>query len=486
MTYRTLFVAYIYLALACLATQPSLSAQGQERQPLPLDSIISAETHHKGVRIGLQVMRISDGAILYDHRSDELFTPASIVKILSTGAAMRQRGYRHRFTTNVYAVGLIGAGTLQGGLLIAGGGDPSIASAFVPQDTMRLVTEISRALSRAGVSNIEGRIFVDGSLAHGVGAHPTWAREDISRPYGAGFYGFNVRDNTITASLLAPRTGNTRPELTPRADSDGIVWTSAVTTGRARSISISLTPGESSVRLSGRMPRGTSQHLRIANPDPAMTGAQWIDKSLRSQGIQTQGNPQRSYLGYEVEGRLIHTYYSLPLDTLSIITNHHSQNLYAEAIAHLIDPRRSPGEAVQTYWRKALGMGAKDLNILDGSGLSRSNRITPKAMTQALKYLFGGEQPHDGILVETLPQVGRDGTVARLMSASDITAYLKSGTMRGVTCYAGYLYHEGEWYTLSYMANGFAKATDARSLLKTFLLAAFPPTTEPQLTRERQ
>lgn len=474
MTYQTALLRPLYLVLSCIIALQPLSSQELESTPNPMNIITSGEASYAGARIGIEVLRISDGAIIYDHRLDELFTPASIVKVLSTGAAMRHRGHRHRFTTRVYAVGRIAAGTLHGGLLIVGGGDPSIASPLIPQDSIRLVDEIATALERADINDIDGRIFVDGSLPRGLGIHPSWAREDIIRPYGAGLYGINIRDNAITASLQAPRSGNARPTLTPGRHSHGITWDNAVTTGRARSIDIGITPSESTIRLIGRMARGTSHHLRLSNPDPARTTALWLDESLQARGIGTQGQPQRSYLGYEPEGQLIHTYYSLPLDTLSIIANHRSQNLYAEAIARLIDPQSSPGEALQTYWRKRLGVGSESLNLIDGSGLSRGNSITPRAMTQALEYLFGGYEPHDGMLVATLPQVGRDGTVARLMSASDITAYLKSGTMRGVTCYAGYIYHSGEWYALSYMANGFPRATDARNVLKAFLLSAFP------------
>lgn len=474
MVYQTTLIRPLYLALSCIIALIPLSAQDVGNVSSPMSIITSGEASHPGARIGLEVMRISDGAIVYDHRLDELFTPASIVKVLSTGAAMRHKGHRHRFTTQVYTVGRVGGGTLQGGLLVVGGGDPSVASPLIPQDSVRLVDEIATALKQAGISTIEGRIFVDGSLPRGLGIHPSWAREDVTRPYGAGLYGINIRDNAITASLQAPRSGNARPTLTPGRHSQGIEWASAITTGRARSIEIGLTPSSPTVRLTGRMARGTIRRLRLANPDPAMTTALWLDESLQARGISTQGKPQRSYLGYEPEGQLIHTYYSLPLDTLSIIANHRSQNLYAEAIARLVDPQSSPGEALQAYWRKKLGVGSESLNLIDGSGLSRGNSITPRAMARALGYLFGGYEPHDGMLVATLPQVGRDGTVARLMSTREITAYLKSGTMRGVACYAGYLYHGGEWYVLSYMANGFPSATNARNVLKAFLRSAFP------------
>ncbi len=473
-THTTRRLRALGLILSCLITLVPLGAQEQSEAPLPISLISSAETRHKGARIGLEVVRISDGTTLYAHRSDELFTPASIVKVLSTGAAMRQRGHRHRFTTQIYAVGLLGEGRLKGGLLVVGGGDPSIASAYIPRDSTRLISEVTTALAQAGIQSIEGRIFVDGSLPRGLGVHPSWASEDITRPYGAGLYGLNVRDNAITATLRAPRSGSAPVEVIPGRHSRGIEWRSAITTGRARGVSATLSSGEPSVQLSGRMARGTTKHLRLANPDPAMTAAQWLDEALRERGITTAGNPQRSYLGYEPEGRLIHTYYSLPLDTLSIIANHRSQNLYAEAIARLIDPQSSPGEAVQGYWRKELGVGRESLNLVDGSGLSRGNSITPRTMTRALGYLFGGQEPHDGMLVATLPQVGKDGTVRGLMSPSELTAYLKSGTMRGVCSYAGYLYYGGEWYALTYIANGFPRAAVAREVLRAFVRAAFP------------
>ncbi len=449
---------------------------------LAQSDIITAGESRYGARIGLCIVRISDGKPLYEHRTHELFTPASTVKVLSTGAALRQCGRSFRFSTDVYAVGKVEAGTLHGSLLISGSGDPSIGSKLIPQDTTRFVRELSQALAARGIRTIEGGLYIDGSLPTPVGVHPSWMEEDIVWPYGAGLYGFNYQDNTLNLTLAVERNGkHSYTKLVPTRET-GITVHNDLRVAGGEKVVPELTPLIPELRLKGTLPRATqSLRLQTANPDPARTASLDIQRFLSGNSITLGRTAERSYVGYEREGELLYTYRSLPLDTLCLMTNHRSLNLYAEAIASSLETSGNAGRALESYWRTQTGLGDRAIRIVDGSGLSRSNSLSPEAMTRALLILFGGKEPQDGALVETLPQLGVDGTVRRLMPSDELTAYLKSGTMRGVTCYAGYIFHDGEWYTLTYFANGFPSAAIARETLKTFLRNAFPKATHATL-----
>lgn len=446
----------------------------QDSTDSPLDIIVQTEAE-SSARIGLSITRISDGAELYSHRTQELFVPASVVKVLSTGAAMRQEGPRYRFSTRIYTVGEVRGGVLHGGLLIRGGQDPSIGSRLIPGDSARLAKELYLTLRQAGISRIEGAIYIDASMHAGLGVHPSWETEDIGNAYGAGLYGFNYLDNSLDLYVTTPSKGSRRPSYTLGDSLAGISWLNDLRTRRGGDILPILTPTEPRIRLTGSLPPGLKDyHVRVANPDPAAYATAWLRASLEEQGISVSKAGARSYTGYVPEGQLLHTYHSLPLDTLSIITNHRSQNLYAEAIASILDTLHTRGGALERYWQRATGLGSADIVLSDGSGLSRGNRLSPRGLSKALRILFGGAEPDDGALVGTLPQVGLEGTVRRLMPSEDITAYLKSGSMRGVACYAGYVYYGGEWYTLVYLSNGFDSAAASRRVLTDFLRSIFP------------
>lgn len=446
----------------------------------PLEAIRLAE-ERSGGRIGLEVIRCRDWQAIYCHREDELMVPASLVKLLSTGAALRSRGRSYRFPTYVYIDGSIRAGTLEGDLVVYGGGDPSLGSAYMAEDSTRLLEELVARLEQRGVERMKGRLVMQAGHPE-QGVPSSWMVEDVGASYGAGLYGLNYADNALELVLDIDRQTRQIKILDMPRGVD-LEYESRLRLGSRHTAQAQMIPTQRFVELRGEIPVNPSrQRLKIANPSPATYLGNRILQRL-SEHLEVEAELRTSYELEPPRGDLLHIYYSKPLDTLALITNHRSHNLYAEAIATLLVDstdlgRTTRGEALSAYWRNRLALSEHSLSLVDGSGLSRLNQITPAALSLILVDLMGGLDPNDGALVETLPQVGLDGTVRRFMSASEVTAYLKSGSMRGIQCYAGYVEHEGEWYILVYMANGLRSGQEARQVLRDFLRAVFP--TPPQ------
>lgn len=404
---KTLIISLI--ALYGGVIQPtSISAQAPHTSNI--EAMIQDAESQYNARVGLSLIRLSDKKKLYEYRVREGFTPASVVKILSTGAALRQHGRRYRFATEVYVVGKIEGNTLNGGLLLRGCGDPSTATNLIPGESYRLGRELSKALSERGIKHITGGLYLDASMPTSSGAVDSWEEEDLDQAYGAGLFGLNWGDN---------RQGSR------------------------------------------------------SNKNPAESLGQNIETSLRLSGISLGKGLVYSYEGYEPEGILLYTHYSQSLEKLASITNHQSMNLYAEGIGRIVDEKTERGRALSHYWQRRLRLGSGDISLADGSGLSRANKLSPHGLAMALQDLFGGQTPEDGILLETLPRLGWEGTLRSLMPYTKTQAYLKSGTMRRVSSYAGYVYYGGEWYALVYLTNGFPRATQARGLLTALIEDVF-------------
>ncbi|MBR6886350.1 MAG: D-alanyl-D-alanine carboxypeptidase, partial [Bacteroidales bacterium] len=135
---------------------------------------------------------------------------------------------------------------------------------------------------------------------------------------------------------------------------------------------------------------------------------------------------------------------SAPLREIARETNLQSVNLYAEAIyratgktlcgsADYDSCRVAQGKALE-----AMGLDPESVSIVDGSGLSRRNYISPEFMTAFLKGMAAGE---DGkVFIGTLSTPG-EGTAWALLKDCPRKANfrLKSGSMSGVLCYSGYL-----------------------------------------------
>lgn len=466
----TALAALLALGLAIISPQV-LSAQEVYTQETYQSLIQEAEVKYNA-RIGIELLRCSDRQSLANHRGLELMTPASVVKTLSTGAALRERGWGYRFATKVYYTGKLSDNTLTGDLCIYGSADPSIGSKHIEAPN-KLIEEVIDKLKSLSVERINGAICLYTGLRE-ASVPPSWMLEDLNEPYGAGLYGLNYADNTLYLSASSPRQrGAVR--LNEELPS-GMRWRNNIRQGgKGGRIGITLSAGSPEITLSGSLPRGGQRSLRMSNPSPALTLGHRLWQAMSLNGIELVGGI-RSFSSQDTpKGKHLHTYHSPTLAELCRITNYESHNLYAEGIASLLTEKRHQhkGEALTEYWQRQLSLPRHAIRLVDGSGLSRLNQITPRALALILLDLMGGFRPFDGMLVETLPEVGVEGTVRSLDLPYGLKSYLKSGTMRGVCCYTGYIFYRNEWYVLAYMSNGMPSARLSRDLLYTLLDSIF-------------
>ena len=233
-------------------------------------------------------------------------------------------------------------------------------------------------------------------------------------------------------------------------------------------------------------------------PDPPSYTSIWLNEGLRLEGIELQQRPMLSY-DEPLTGKLdtIGYYTSLPTDTLIKITNFRSANIYAEGFAYALNnyEQRKTGQPIvmRNYWRERLGLTPDEFYPMDGSGLSPEGRLSSGALSLILSELWHDQALHTSFL-SSLPEAGSEGTVRHLSTPSTVTAYLKSGSMRGVRGYAGYLNHEDKWYSIVYIANGNinsseAKATFSQLLTRLFTnqpLSPLPSTTKKSSLKEKK
>lgn len=448
----------------------------------------SYEAQYPKARIGIQVVRYTDTTEVFSYHSTDAFIPASIVKILSTGAALKTRGMTYRYSTELYTNQTNNLDTLNQNIVLLCSGDPSLGSKHLDGVHTAIEEKLAQELNRHGVRHIESDILIEAHLPIEQGAIPSWLEEDLSWSYGAGVYGFNYADNAIDLYISTTGRIGRRAKLNTSDDRSQLIWKNKLNIGKRENMRSYHSIGCNEVELNGIVPRGSSSYrLKLYNPNPAGLFSYRLRNALARHGITWQGEAKANYSpspSPPADWTLLGRYLSPELAKLASITNHHSHNLYAEAIAHLLATPQGRGAGLSTYWKQRLGIDqatadeqlARSLSLADGSGLSRSNRLSPEAMNLALLDLMGGHVPHDGALVSSLPQIGLEGTVRNLMPHDDLTAYLKSGSMRGVLCYAGYIYHKGEWYVITYMSNGIPSISSSRAVLVAFLRQAFGQT----------
>jgi D-alanyl-D-alanine carboxypeptidase/D-alanyl-D-alanine-endopeptidase (penicillin-binding protein 4) len=135
---------------------------------------------------------------------------------------------------------------------------------------------------------------------------------------------------------------------------------------------------------------------------------------------------------------------SLPISEDVRLVNKISENLHAELLLR-VAARESAGAVTMEdtlpfaeSWRNTAGLPAGDALLTDGSGLSREDLVTPRAVVALLEY--ASKQSWGELFRSTLPVAGEDGTLADRMKATPAADRIqaKTGTLEHVNALSGY------------------------------------------------
>lgn len=344
------------------------------------------------------------------HRADKPIVPASVMKCVSTAALISALPYDHRMETKVYLEGKTEGGVLKGNLLVVGCGDPSLGDRRHSSQS-DFVADITGALLDAGITEITGKIKVDDNYFAGPAACPSWAAADLSQAYGTGCHAFNFEGNA---------------------------------SGKAA----------------------------IKNPDAVFIRK--LTASLKEAGIKV-GDTAASPTGNK---KLLMAYESPSLADLMRSCMFRSDNLYAETfLRHFGRQNGADGSVKESarlamrHW-EALGFPTDGIEIVDGSGLSRDNRLTAQFLGEVLL-----EMSDDPIYVSFFPLTGEEGTVRNFLTDTPLEGYmaLKTGSMNGIQSYAGYVLDEDfqPTHVVVVMTNDMKNRAAFRQALTEFFLTLF-------------
>ena len=411
----------------------------------------------------------SEGRVLAEHNPDMKLTPASNMKLITTGCALHSLGKDFRFETSIGYSGRIVDGVLEGDLYIIGGGDPTLATAdSVVLKTDALFWKWKSAVKAAGIRAIHGRVIGDGRLFEGHLENTSWEYDDIGTYYASGssalsFYA-NAQDYQVSAGAGPGAPVNVR---TVYPETPWMRFTNYGETGpegTGNSLYLYTTDLSPYAELRGTFAVGRKPKTEhFANKFGALTCAYYFWRNLKNTGWEVSGG----YADIDRSGRIregadfslhekaatdlktIVTTYSPTLDKIARETLCRSDNFYAEALLRTMG-EKSSSVSVYDSCRVAEAEVLEDIcpgisktfDIADGSGLSRHNFISADTMVRFLRSME--LSPAFPAFVWALPHPGGNGTLAALLPElpEQIRARvrMKSGSMDGVLCYSGYIF----------------------------------------------
>ncbi len=413
-----------------------LSSIANAKSPLNIEG-------EEATSIGIYIANVKNGNVLLEYNSDKTFTPASIMKAVTTASALSTLGSEYQFKTNVFTTGKIDNNVLLGNILIEGVGDPTLESRHFP-DNNGFIDSIISQLKKRKITRIKGSIIVEQSLIKDQGIVPKWEIEDVAWGYGAGYYALNFMDNTFNLYLPGMETV---PHIS------GLKVLNNTTIGKNDPI-MSRGIDSYTLNVSGTIPDRKSYSLSCATPEPSQVLIDSIYSKSSSNGIIIDN-------------------ICMPTTNMDLLFRHkspkaqdimrslmvRSDNLMAEGILRAIAPDSTRAAAIDTeikLWDNR-NINCDYISIYDGSGLSRSNRLSPKFMGNILSWMAKSDMIEK--YVALFPKAGKEGTLRRFLANSRLSGkiVLKTGSMGGVQSYAGYkLNDDGEpEHVIVIMVNNF-------------------------------
>jgi serine-type D-Ala-D-Ala carboxypeptidase/endopeptidase (penicillin-binding protein 4) len=407
-------------------------------------------------KVGVSIIDVASGTSLVSVRAEEQFIPASNMKVLSSGAALLVLGADYHFKTTF---------TLNDDrLIVTGSGDPAFADPEVlrtmqPATTVEdILTGLVGAVAKAGVTTLR-EIVLDDRIFDREYVHPSWSKHHLLNAYGSETAGINFHHNIIR---YFPRPSPQGPGHAPILNIEPAApWLSI--TNKAETVSdsrntlwMSRPLNSNAITVQGQIGGKQNIEKNVTIHDGATFFGRLLAHRLQAAGITVAG-PTHSQPSVRLAmpedvlsgGKTI-AIVSTPITDILYRSNAHSENMYAEALLKATGNAvtKEPGSwtngtvVIRMLLAEKIGpAAAANTIVIDGSGLSRDNRVSPQTFTSWLRVLATSSA--SSTFVNSLARPGEDGTLEKRFRGITLKGKLaaKSGMLNQVRTLSGYLTH---------------------------------------------
>ncbi len=467
MSSKRIFPYILWLVLGC-----SVFAQNGLKQFISSPNL-------KNANISISVKDLNTGKVLAEYRPDNLTTPASTTKLVTTATALELLGPDFCFETMLQYDGSITAGVLNGNLYITGGGDPTLGSSFLG-DSLFLSAWVD-AVKKAGIQKINGAVIADASIFDAQGISPQWMWEDLGNYYAAGAYGISIYDNSYKVVFRTGKPGTT-PEIVriePQMANLHFKLDLKAANTNSDNAYFHGAPFSKDRFVTGTIPANRNEFVIKGDiPDPPTFAAELLNDVLKKNGISILLPPKATLSTTKRTRTTFYTQKSPPLKEIIKITNYKSNNLYAEHLFRYLSFRTDSVASanaslriMKKYWQDRLP-DTSEIILFDGCGLAPSNAISASFLVDLLTY-EATENPYKEEFIASLPIAGESGTIKNFLKGTRLQGKVqaKSGSINTAQCFAGYIFLEDKTYVFAVMVNNFiGKRAAVVDAIEKFLL----------------
>ncbi|QLQ97265.1 serine-type D-Ala-D-Ala carboxypeptidase [Providencia alcalifaciens] len=423
------------LGLAFITSQASAIPIDDYKQYLP-----------DGTNLALVAQKVGSNTPLIDYNAQQMALPASTQKVVTALAALLQLGPDYRFVTNFETNGKLNNNTLSGDLVIRFSGDPTL--------TRQQIRNMVNALKQVGIHKVDGDLIVDISAFASHDKAPGWVWNDMTQCFSAPPAAAIIDRNCFSVSLYPSDKAGEMAYIKTASfypvNMFSEVKTLAKGSPEARYCELDVVPGElNRYTLTGCLTqRSEPLPLAFAVQNGASYSGAIVKNELQVAGIELSGAVKKRTQPTPQSQVLVKTE-SKPLHDLLKIMLKKSDNMIADTVFRTIGRDyygvpgtwRSGSDAVRQVLKQKAGIDLGNTVMVDGSGLSRHNLITPATMMQVLQFIAKNDQQLD--YISMLPLAGHDGTL-RYRGGLDEAGVngkvsAKTGALQGVYNLAGFI-----------------------------------------------
>ena len=386
----------------------------------------------------IHIEAVNSSYPLVSWKSHTKRSPASIIKLLTTYSSLLALGYDYSWETKFYHTGRIQNGVLRGNLIVKASGDPTLKN----EDLDRIVSQIKNA----GIRRIIGNIVIDRTLFKVSTKNNSGFDKNRYSPYNAmpDAMMFNQRRSTVCVSLRG-RKAKISKDVPDR--SYKVINKLKVVNGSCRGkrawprVSIN----KSTLTFSGTLSRhcGKRTVCKVLTK-PYLSFYYALRDKMKQRGVNVTGKLKLQKTPKNAQH--IFSHYSESLEEVISVVSKKSNNLYARQLMLTLGAKIYGEPGTPYNGRRAIERVLGRYNLLEkgttyidnGSGLSRTSKITAQSLANLLKH---GAENYGQRWMNTLSIAGIDGTIKRRFANSNVfgRAWMKTGTIKGVANIAGYV-----------------------------------------------
>lgn len=424
------------------------------RRCFAMMSLLVPTFAHAAGKQAVQFVRVSDGKVLYEQNAQELLSPASVTKLITSAAALQILGPDYHFRTRLLTTGRRQNTTLYGNLILKGDGDPFL----VNEKLWPAIADVAHL----GIRQITGDIIIDESLFEDESRDKERARSEMNSahaydaPVSAAGVNFNTFGVALTPGSNSGAAGQVSidPYFLPQVSIVNKLKTVPRSQGKSFQVSRSTDANSGdAIIVTGSIGQNENMvKVYRSVEDPIRMAGETLRAFFQRENIQIRGQVKRGKVPSDAKELYVIESYDLGYILKGL--NHFSNNYIADVMTKRLGVAigqkgtfADGAQALTQFMRKQVGI--KDtFHIENGSGLTTKNQITAAQLNQVLVYMARNFEFFPDF-VASLPAAGISGTLSERFSNELTEEFIgkiraKTGTLSepiSVASLAGYFFH---------------------------------------------